>query len=90
MDINSLKQVMDNLANKYTNIFILIANVDGENVNFIARSHSSVNAGEIVKYASTISGGNGGGSNRFAQGGGKKKSEIEKIFDKIVRDLNNE
>ena len=91
MDTNSLKQVMDNLANKYQNIFILIANVTSDNlVNFLARSNSRINAGNVVKEASTISLGNGGGSPKFAQGGGKTTKEIDSIFDKITKDTLND
>ena len=91
MDVSSLKQVMDNLANEYLNIFILIANVNHDNVSFLARSNNSLmHAGDIVKMAATLSLGNGGGSSTFAQGGGKTTKEIENIFNKITKDLENE
>ena len=91
MDINSLKQVMDNLANQYENIFILIANVNGDNVTFLARNNNPLlNAGVIVKDAANKSLGNGGGSNKFAQGSGKTTKEIENIFDDIIKGLGNE
>ena len=73
------------------NIFILLANVNGSNVNFLARSNNpKLSAGEIVKEAATMSLGNGGGSPKFAQGAGKKIDEIENIFNKIIKDLENE
>ena len=84
MDINSLKQVMDNLVNEHENLFILIANKNKDNVNFLARSNSNINAGIVVKDASTRSGGNGGGSNKFAQGGGKTFDEIPNIFKDLL------
>ena len=88
MNINSLKQVMDNLANEYANIFILLANVNDNSVTFLARSNNTkVNAGSIVKEAATMSLGNGGGSPTFAQGAGKKLDKIEEIFTKIEKDL---
>ena len=91
IDINSLKQLMDNLANEYNNIFILLANINNNVVTFLARSNNpSMNAGEILKEVSIKSGGNGGGSNKFAQGSGKKIEEIDNIFSKIVKDLENE
>lgn len=91
MDNNSLKQVMDNLANQYDKIFILIANIIGDGVSFLARSNDlSMHAGNIVKEAATLSLGNGGGSNKFAQGAGKKIDEIDNIFIKIIRDIENE
>ena len=84
MDTNSLKQVMDNLVNEHENLFILIANKNKDSVNFLARSNSKINAGVVVKDASTRSGGNGGGSNKFAQGGGKKFDEISNIFKDLL------
>ena len=91
MDVNSLKQVMDNLANEYQNIFILIANVSGNNVNFLARSNNNLlNCGLIVKEASIMSQGNGGGSPKFAQGGGKTTLYIDKIFEDVIKKVSNE
>ena len=89
MNINSLKQVMDNLANEYENIFILLANVTDNGINFLARSNCNINAGAIVKEASVISSGNGGGSPTFAQGAGKDIDKINDIFTKIEKDINN-
>ncbi len=91
MDINSLKQVMDNLANQYENIFVLLANVINDSVTFLARSNNpNFNAGMIVKDAATKSLGNGGGSNKFAQGSGKTTKEIENIFNDIINGIANE
>ena len=87
MNINSLKQAMDNLANEFKNVFILLANLNGENVNFLSRSNDiKMHAGNILKEAATISLGNGGGSNTFAQGAGKTTKEIDNIFAKIIKD----
>ena len=88
MNINSLKQVMDNLANEYQNIFILLVNVIDNNVNFLARSNNpNLNAGSIVKEAAMKVSGNGGGSPTFAQGAGKNSDEIDNIFENIVKGL---
>ena len=89
MNINSLKQVMDNLANEYENIFILLANINGDSINFLARSNGDVNAGAKVKEASTMALGNGGGSPTFAQGAGKDIERIDEIFKKIEKDIKN-
>ena len=90
MDVNSLKQVMDNIANQYENIFILIANINDNNVSFLARSNNNkMNAGMIVKEISTISLGNGGGSPKFAQGGGKNQDKIDEYFQKLIKEMEN-
>ena len=91
MNINSLKQVMDNLVNEYQNIFILLANINDETVNFLARSNNvNLNAGVIIKEAATKSLGNGGGSATFAQGAGKDINKIEEIFADIKKGIENE
>ena len=91
MNINSLKQTMDNLANEYENIFILLANVNENNVNFLARSNNpKLSAGVILKDAANTLLGNGGGSPTFAQGAGRDTSKIDDVFDKIKKDISNE
>ena len=89
-DINLLKSIADSLMNEMTNGFIFFINVkEDSSVNFIAKSNSFVNAGEIVKYASLNSDGNGGGSPKFAQGGGKTDSAIDSIVKHIEKVINN-
>ncbi len=84
MNINSLKQVMDNLVNEYDNIFILLINVGEGSLNILARSNNpKLNAGTLLKESASILGGNGGGSPTFAQGAGKDESKIDEVFDKI-------
>ena len=90
MDINSLKQVMDNLVNENDNLFILIINQTKSNINFLARSNSSINAGVVIRDVTNRCGGNGGGSNKFAQGAGKDISELNDIFDEILNGKYNE
>ena len=41
-DNDTLKNIADTLVNKYSNMFILFANINQENINFIARSNSLV------------------------------------------------
>ena len=85
-DINILKTITDTLMNEMDNGFIFLMNIKDDNsINFIAKSNSFVNAGEIVKDASLRSEGNGGGSNKFAQGGGKVSSHVEEIIKHIEK-----
>ena len=70
---------------------IFFINIKEDNsVNFIAKSTSFVNAGLIVKDASISSNGNGGGSPKFAQGGGKTSENIDEIIKHIEKVINNE
>ena len=86
-DNNSLKNILDNLANKYNNIFILIANIINNKVTLIGRSNSNINAGDIVKIVSNKLNGNGGGSNKFAMGSGELSDKLDEVFNLIKKDL---
>jgi len=66
---------------------VFIANVRGDNVNFVCRSNISVKAGDLVKNASVKSLGNGGGSPTFAQGGGKTLEFLDEIFESIRQSI---
>ena len=90
-DTNLLKSIADELINEMNNAFIFFINIKEDNsVNFIAKSTSFVNAGLIVKDASISSNGNGGGSPKFAQCGGKTSENIDEIIKHIEKVINNE
>ena len=80
MAIATLKEIADNIINKVGNGLVFFANVKDGNVNFICRSSISAHAGLIVKRASELSNGNGGGSPTFAQGGGKTTDNLDEVF----------
>ena len=86
-DINLLKSIADNLVNEMKEGFVFFANVKEGNVNFIARSTCSVNAGMVVKGASQQALGNGGGIPTFAQGGGKTTSNLKDIIEYVENSL---
>lgn len=85
----SLKNILDTLANKYENIFILIANIKGDKPIFIARSNSNISAKDMIKLISQKSNGNGGGSLTFAEGSGKTCEFIEDVFKTIESEIQN-
>ncbi|MBR4262623.1 MAG: alanine--tRNA ligase [Bacilli bacterium] len=87
LDVTSLKSICDALANKLDNSFIMFANINGDNINFVARSNSKINAGMIVKKSSVESNGNGGGSPTFAQGGGRSTENLDSIFESIKEEI---
>lgn len=89
-DSSVLKEVVDALVNEMENGFVFLANVKGNNVNFICRSNCTVNAGYITKKVSELCSGNGGGSPKFAQGGGKDISLIDKALEEIGKTIENE
>ena len=83
-EVSFLKQLVDRLLEKVGTGFIFIANINEDNVNFIAKTHTDltdkIDCGAIIKDASTKSSGNGGGSKLFGQGGGTDTSNIDQII----------
>ncbi len=89
-EINILKQIIDSLVNKYKDAFVLIANKNGNNVNFLAKStNDKFDCGSIVKDLSIKCKGNGGGSKLFAQGGGNDATDLDKYLASVKNDLKN-
>ena len=87
-EISILKQIVDSISNQVENSFVLLANVNGNNVNFIAKSTSDkINAGSIVKEISGKCKGNGGGSPKFAQGGGSDATNIADYLSEIKENI---
>lgn len=84
-----LKQIADVIDNKLDNAFILLANINGTSVNLIAKSSSKVNAGTIVKEISLKCNGNGGGSPKFAQGGGNNATDIAEYLAEVKEQIKN-
>ena len=85
MDI--LKGIVDNIMNNLKTGLVFIANVKGNNVNFVCSSNIDTHAGLLVKNASVKSLGNGGGSNSFAQGGGKTLEFLDEIFAYVKEEI---
>ena len=87
-DNNLLKTIVDTLMKDMPQGFILLANVKENNsVNFIAKSNSSIHAGDIVKQISLLCDGKGGGNATFAQGGGKSIDHLDKALHEIEKGL---
>ena len=86
-DNNNIKNILDTLANKYDNIFILIANTNKDGATYIARSNSDIDSASMIKLISSKTNGNGGGSLKFAMGSGKNNELIKSLFEDIKKDL---
>ena len=87
-DVAMIKNLADALTNKYDNCFIILANVNNNNVNIIAKSNcDKVNCGAIVKDLAIKCRGNGGGSKTFAQGGGSDATDIASYLKQIKEQL---
>lgn len=87
-DINDLKTISDELINKLGKGVVFFANVKGENVNFLCKCKDvNSKAGLLVKKASEMANGRGGGSSTFAQGGASNVKNLDKIIQAIKDDI---
>jgi alanyl-tRNA synthetase len=79
LDINTLKQFVDNLASRTEDGVIFVASVKDDKVTFVAKSKDPRHpAGTLVRTAAALCGGNGGGRPDFAQAGGKDVGEVDR------------
>ena len=91
IEVPVLKSISDALVNFMGEGFVFFANIKNKNsINFIARSTTTVNAGFIVKEVSIATGGNGGGSSTFAQGGGNDISKLKDVYEYVEKEILNE
>ena len=92
-DVPLLKQMVDAITNSLANSFVLLANIDDNSVNIIAKTNTDnekVNCGAIVKDICVKCNGNGGGNKQFAQGGGSDGSNIAKYLKEVKTILKKE
>ncbi len=91
-EISLLKSLIDALSNQLSEGVVFFINKRSDHsVNFICRSQNAqVHAGYLIKNASHLQNGNGGGSATFAQGGGKTDENLEKIRELVEETLRKE
>ena len=91
-DVNELKEIVDRGKEKLQfGIIILGTNNDGKAIFVVGVTKdliSKVKAGEIVKVAAQVAGGNGGGRPDFAQAGGKDGNAVKEAVDKAFEFVN--
>ena len=91
-DVNELKEIVDRGKEKLqSGIIILGTNNDGKAIFVVGVTKdliSKVKAGEIVKIAAQVAGGNGGGRPDFAQAGGKDGNAVKEAVDKAFEFVN--
>ena len=89
-EVPVLKQLVDNLTNSLSNSFVLLANLNKDNVNIICKSNSTnenIHCGNIVKDICVKCSGNGGGNKTFAQGGGTDGKNIIKYLKELKEEI---
>ncbi len=79
-DINVIKDMASALKNNKGLDYVLFASVNGEKVTFVCAANKGFNASNIVKEATKITGGGGGGKPDMAQAGGKDPSKVEEAL----------
>lgn len=89
MEMSTLKDICDKLINQMKKGIVFFANVKETNVNFVCKCSSDIklSAGLLVKKASIMANGNGGGSATFAQGGGTTTENLDEIFEAVKEDI---
>ncbi len=84
-DASLVKQIADNLQNKYPQCLIFVMSVCADKVLFVAKANADLNkkgilCGNLVKQAAMLCGGNGGGRPDFAQAGGKNPQKAKEVY----------
>ena len=88
LDANALRQMGDTLKDKLGDSIIVLAG-GREKLSFVVMATENAvkkgaHAGNIVKAAAQITGGNGGGRPNMAQAGGKDPSKMEEALKKAT------
>ncbi len=88
LESNDLKTIVDELMNNLVSGVVFLANVKETSVNFICKCNDvPYKAGLLVKKASEMANGRGGGSGTFAQGGSSSCENLEEILVSIKNSL---
>jgi len=84
LETDVLKDLVDRLSDKLANSVVMLANVTEKNVVFVCKNKiSTLHAGNLVKEAAIVTGGNGGGKGDFAQAGGKDITKVDEALAKV-------
>jgi len=86
MDTGAMKSYAETLRNKMGDSIVFVSNVSHDKVTFVCASSKAaiakgLRAGDLVKAAAVIAGGNGGGRPDMAQAGGK---DISRVHDALA------
>lgn len=89
MDIHTLRNTGDMIRNRIKSGVLILASSEGEKVNLIAMAtpdavSRGAHAGEIIREASRVVGGGGGGRPDMAQAGGRDKAKIYEALELAV------
>lgn len=87
-DTKGLKEFAETLRNKMNGGIVAVANETGDKVTFVVACgkdaiSAGYKAGDLVKKAAVICGGNGGGRPDMAQAGGKDVTKIDEALEEV-------
>ena len=79
-DINLIKDMATALLNNKNLDIVLFASVNGAKLTFVASAKAPFNAVDVIKEATKITGGGGGGKPNLAQAGGKDTTKVNEAL----------
>ncbi len=88
ISMDALKQLVDALLNKMGSGIVFISSIVDGKVLFVCKNNIGLNAGQLVKKAAIITGGNGGGRPDMANAGGKDITKVDEALEAIKDELN--
>lgn len=85
MDMDTLRNTADTLRDKLSSGVVVLANVAGGKINFVATAtkdvlEKGVHAGNIVREVAQVAGGKGGGRPNMAQAGAPDVSKVDEAL----------
>ena len=88
VDVNTLRDLADEVRDKVGSVVVLFATVNGNKLNFVcAVSKDLVDrkifAGKLIKEIAKVAGGGGGGRNDMATAGGKDLDKVNDALNKL-------
>jgi alanyl-tRNA synthetase len=85
LDVDTLKDLSDRLADSLDDVIVFLANVTTEGIVYICKNKiAKLQAGSLVKLAANLTDGKGGGRNDFAQAGGKSIEKLDFAIDQVL------
>ncbi len=90
MDMNSLRNLGDEIRNRLGSGVVVLASVLNEKISYVVMVTKDINkkgilAGNIIKEVAKVSGGSGGGRPDMAQAGGKDVSKVDESLSIVAR-----
>lgn len=82
-DSNILKDLVSTLRNNNDLNAVILASIDGAKVTFVASCKAPYNAVNLVKEATKVTGGGGGGKPELAQAGGRDSSKVNEALEAV-------